>query len=118
MSAKCRVCHRELQSAEAIAAGIGPTCAANVARRQTANDLAQRTAYPAAKLERINRSVAKLGRMLEHFQRQREIAYAVGTPEQQRDAEWAVRLVVGWYGCWKLMQIRAQRMAGSAQAAR
>lgn len=112
--ARCRVCHRELQSADAIAAGIGPVCAANVARRAAANELAQRTAYPAEKLARINRNVERLGRVIEHFQRQREIAYAVGTPDQQREDEWMVRLVIGWYGRWKMMQIRAQRMAARA----
>ena len=96
MSAKCRVCHRPLQSADAIAAGIGPICAAKAARRAATNELAQRTAYPAERLERISRNVAKLGRMLANKEQWSPEAYS---------------LIVHWYGRWRMMQIRAQRMA-------
>jgi hypothetical protein len=61
--------------------------------------LAQRMAYPAAKLERINRNVERLGRMLMHKEQ--------WTPE-------AYSLVIHWYGRWKMMQLRAQRMAARA----
>lgn len=97
--AKCRVCHRELKSADAIVAGIGPVCAAKVARRAAANELAQRMAYPAAKMERINRSVERLAHMMAHKEQ--------WTPE-------AYSLVIHWYGRWKMMQLRAQRMAARA----
>ena len=112
--AKCRVCHRELHDAAAIAAGIGLTCAANVARRQAANELAQRMAYPAEKLARIERMLARIAGWLTEQQAYRAAAYSVGTPEQQELGEWRVRLAIGWYGRWKLMQIRAQKMARTA----
>lgn len=112
--ARCRVCHRELTNLAHIAAGIGPICAAKVARRQAANELAQRTAYPAAKMERINRAVTRLATMIARFDAQRGEAARCGTPEQQREAQETYRLVIHWYGRWRMMQMRAQRMTARA----
>lgn len=104
MSVKCRVCHRELHDAAAIAAGIGPTCAANQAKRQAANELARAAAYPAAKIARIDRNVARLATMMARREQWTDEAYS---------------LILHWYGRWRMIQIAVQRgQVTTARAAR
>ena len=111
MSAKCRVCHRPLKNAAHAAAGIGPTCAANVARRASVTD--GRAAYPAAKLARLAALVAKTARWLREAQEYQAAARRSGTPEQQARGEWLVRLTTHWYGRVRMLQMAAQRTASA-----
>ena len=96
--ARCRVCHRELHNAAHVAAGVGPVCAQRAARLGVGTGTEQR-AYPAERLARIQRNVARLGQMVTH-------------------QEWfdgaAFELVIHWYERWQRIERRAARLVSVA----
>lgn len=108
--ARCRVCHRTMTNPAHIAAGVGPICARRAAAFGVGTGSREQAAYPAAKLARIERMLAKVAAWLEMQQAYRAAAYRSGTPEQQAQGEWTVRLATNWYGRWRMMQMRAQRL--------
>lgn len=100
---RCRVCHRELHNAAHIAAGVGPVCAQRAARFSVGTGSEQR-AYPAERLARIQRNVARLGQMIERADR-----YGF-------DAE-TFELVIHWYERWQHIERNVRRAARLASVA-
>lgn len=100
--ARCRVCHRKLHNAAHIAAGVGPVCAQRAARFSVGTGTEQR-AYPAERLARIQRNVARLGQMVTH-------------------QEWfdgaTFDLVIHWYERWQRIerQVKQGRQVASVAA--
>ena len=98
--ARCRVCHRELRDAAAIAAAIGPTCARKAAARASVTDGAQAQAakafYPRERYERITRKLNKLVTMLDT------------TRYQWSDEDYT--MILRWAERWRAMQWQAYRM--------
>jgi hypothetical protein len=95
--ARCRVCHRELTNAAHIAAGIGPICAQRATRFGVGTGRGEQVAsYPAARLARIERALARLGQMIEQ-------AHRYGF-----DSE-TLALVIHWYERWQRIERRVKQ---------
>ena len=108
MASRCRVCHRELTNPAHIAAGVGPVCAQRAAAFGVGTGVdrehAERAAYPAERLARIERAMARLGQMIEQADR-----YGF-------DSE-TLTLVIHWYERWRRIERnvrRAMRLASVA----
>lgn len=120
--ARCRVCHRELRDAAAIAAGIGSVCAAQAAaaRARTETAEAQVAGYPAEKYARIQRGAAELAESISYYDMRLQGAKiarnAADVARYTRRAAWARR----WYATWSRMEREAYRRmtAGARQAKR
>jgi hypothetical protein len=107
--ARCRVCHRELTSADAIMAGIGPVCAAKAAARAVANGDARSedTGYPRARYERIVRGQQRLADLWMRAVVHDAWARAEGTAEERAEAAWQLSLICHWAERAKRMERRA-----------
>lgn len=112
---RCRVCHRELKSADAIAKGIGPVCEAKQARlagvRSADAQAAKRQPeMTPERYARIRGAVKTLGEM--GLKASRYLAYVndEGTQDEQREAVWQLSLIRHWYDRLARMEHRAAKL--------
>lgn len=96
MQAKCKVCHRALKTADAIAAGIGPVCEQKLAASAAMSGAQGRAAREAIaqRLTRIERGTAKLIALLDECYAYRRWAFRCGTAAEQQEAEREIGIVV------------------------
>lgn len=114
--ARCRVCHRTMTNPAHIAAGVGPVCAQRAAAFGVGTGAAERAAYPAEKLARIDRNIVRCARAIERAQEYQRAAYHVGTPEQQAEGDWLVWLTIRWYDRWAAIERQVKQSARQTPA--
>lgn len=112
--ARCRVCHRELHNAAHIAAGVGPICAQRAARFGVGTGEREQATYPAERLARIERMLARLWQWTNDQEFNRRLAADCGTPDEL--ALFTARVVFGWrwYARWQRIERQVKRLASTA----
>lgn len=116
MTARCKVCKRELTNPAHIAMGMGPICAAKLAARgasvtdggttQTATRV-----YPVERYEMIVKGAQRLADTLSQATRNVVRARAQGTRDEQAAAQARYELTQHWYARVRRMEQRAYRLA-------
>lgn len=108
MTARCKVCHREMSNPAHIAQGMGPVCAARLAAKAVLSERRmERAYYPVERYERIVRACERLAEM--GLRAARYLAQERGGVNEA-DAAWQLALITHWYKRAERMERRARRL--------